>query len=264
MTKPSDAIYVGTVMHRRLRPKPHGFRYSVFSLLVDVDHLPGLGRKLRLFSHNRFNLYAVHESDLGNGGALKPHLEGMAAQALGANRTRRFLMQCYPRVLGYVFNPLTVYYGLDAQDRTTVVIYEVTNTFGERHSYAIPVDPADKGCIRQSCEKVLHVSPFNAVRGRYAFRTRLPGQRANVAILLKDEDGPLLAAQFSGERVPLSDAWLARLAVTHGFMTAKVWLGIHYEALKLWSKRLRFFKKPAPPTAAVTVPVAHKNRRIAA
>ena len=264
MSTVRDAIYVGTVMHRRLRPKPHAFRYSVFTLLVDVDRLPALGRRLRLFSHNRFNVYCVHESDLGDGGPLKPYLQETARQALGSSRTEKFLMQCYPRVFGYVFNPLTVYYGLDADDRPTVMIYEVTNTFGERHSYAIPVEDGGNGCIRQSCEKVLHVSPFNEVRGRYAFKTRLPDRTSNIAILLKDGDGPMLAAQFSGSRLPLTDASLARLAVTHGFMTAKVWLGIHFEALRLWKKRLRFFRKPPPPDSTVTVPAAHGGPRIAA
>ncbi|WP_419906310.1 DUF1365 domain-containing protein [Hoeflea sp.] len=263
MTKTSDAVYVGTVMHRRLRPRPHGFRYSVFSMLVDIDHLSDLNRRLRLFSHNRFNVYSIHERDHGDGGPLKRHLQETALRALGSDAAERFLMLCYPRILGYVFNPLTVYFGLDRDDRTIVVIYEVTNTFGERHTYAIPVD-GDGESIRQNCEKVLHVSPFNEVRGRYAFKTRLPRETANVAILLKDDGGPLLAAQFSGIRKPLNDAVLVRLAVTHGLMTAKVWLGIHFEALKLWRKRLRFFKKPAPPVSAVTVPGQHRRRRFAA
>ncbi|MCY6382224.1 DUF1365 domain-containing protein [Hoeflea prorocentri] len=261
----TEAIYAGTVMHRRLRPKPHAFKYSVFSILIDIDRLEQLGKRLRLFSHNRFNLYSVHDRDHGNGDGLKPHLTHVACEALGTDAAQRFLMLCYPRVLGYVFNPLTVYYGIDEQGRTVVMIYEVSNTFGERHTYAIPVDNADDHVMRQSCEKVFHVSPFNEVRGRYAFKTRMPGKRANVAILLHDEDGPLLAAQFSGERRPLSDRTLVKMFIRHGAMTLKVWAGIHYEALKLWGKGLPLFKKPSPPETPVTVPPRrHNHKRLAA
>lgn len=260
----TEAIYAGTVMHWRMRPKAHAFRYSVFSLLIDIERLELAGKRLRLFSHNRFNIFSVHDRDHGDGKVLKRHLRDVARQALGSDAATRFLMLCYPRVLGYVFNPLTVYYGLDAKGRTIVMIYEVSNTFGERHTYAIPVEDTDEGVVRQSCEKVLHVSPFNEVRGRYAFKTRRPDKKATVAILYSDEDGPLLAAQFSGRRRPLSDRTLAGLFLRHGAMTLKVWIGIHYEAARLWSKRLRFFKKPLPPEEPVTVPRRHSQRRLAA
>ncbi|MEX3007187.1 DUF1365 domain-containing protein [Hoeflea sp. TYP-13] len=252
MKKITEGVYVGAVMHRRLRPKTHKLKYSVFSMLVDIDHLPDLGRRLRLFSHNRFNLYSIHERDLGSGTGLRSHLAQIAHQALGSNRATRFLMLCYPRILGYVFNPLTVYYGLDENDKAVIVIYEVSNTFGQRHTYALAANGAEHGIIRQRCGKVFHVSPFNGVSGSYSFRTRLPARSASVAILLHDDAGPVLAAHFAGEHRPLTDQTLTALLFAHGFMTAKVWLGIHYEALKLWGKRLKFHKKPPAPVASVT------------
>ncbi len=161
-------------------------------------------------------------------------------------------MLCYPRILGYVFNPLTVYYGVDAGGRTVVTIYEVSNTFGERHTYALSANEGNDGVIRQDRDKAFHVSPFNTVSGSYAFRTRLPADSASVAIMLKDDAGPLLSAQFSGRYRPLSDRTLAGLFVTHGFMTAKIRLAIRYEALKLWGKRLRTFRKPPAPASGLT------------
>lgn len=252
MTTKGEGIYVGKVMHRRLRPKVHRLDYAVFSILVDVDRLPELGRELRLFSHNRFNLFSIFEQDHGAGGNLKTHLKKIARQALGSDRAKRFLMLCYPRILGYVFNPLTVYYGIDVGGRAVVTIYEVSNTFGERHTYALSANEDCNGIIRQECDKALHVSPFNTVSGSYSFRTRLPADHASVAIVLKDDAGPLLSAQFSGCLRPLSDRFLAGLFVTHGFMTAKVWLAIRYEALKLWGKGLRITSKPPAPASGIT------------
>jgi DUF1365 family protein len=248
----SDGLYVGKVMHRRLRPKAHRLEYRVFSMLADVDRLPQTARKLRLFSHNRFNLFSICDRDHGNGGDLKAHLCAIAEQALGHRGAERFMMLCYPRVLGYVFNPLTVYYGLDGNDRTVVTIYEVSNTFGERHSYALPALADEGGVIRQECDKVLHVSPFNPISGDYVFRTRLPGDAATVGILLRDSQGPLLSAHFSGTRRSLCDRSLAALFCAHGLMTVKVWIAIRYEALKLWAKRLPVYHKPPAPECPLT------------
>lgn len=255
-----EGLYVGKVMHRRLRPAPHRLEYRVFSMLVDVDRLPETGRRLRLFSHNRFNLFSIHDRDHGTGKNLKAHLKDVARLALGHQRVQRFLMLCYPRVLGYVFNPLTVYYGLDASGRTIVTIYEVSNTFGERHTYALKADAGEDGLIRQDCQKVFHVSPFNRVSGSYAFRTRLPETTANVGILLSDEHGPLIAAHFSGTHRPMRDRTFAGLFLAHGPMTLKVWAAIRYEAIKLWAKRVPFYSKPpAPETLVTTGPEDHRD-----
>ncbi|MEM9105358.1 MAG: DUF1365 domain-containing protein [Pseudomonadota bacterium] len=247
-----QGVYVGKVMHRRLRPAPHRLEYRVFSMLVDVESLPAISQKLRLFSHNRFNLFSIHDRDHGDGDNLQAHLTSVARQAIGPRRIDRFLMLCYPRVLGYVFNPLTVYYGLDANGETVVTIYEVNNTFGERHTYALKAEAGKDGLIRQDCQKVFHVSPFNRVTGSYAFRTRLPDTTANVGILLNDEAGPLIAAHFSGTHQPLRDRTLAAMFCAHGPMTLKVWAAIRYEAVKLLAKRVPFYKKPPAPNSLVT------------
>lgn len=246
-------IYAGSVMHRRFRPKMHHFKYSVFALLADVDTLPELGRRLRFFSHNRFNLFSLHDKDFGSGGDLRPHLDEMAYSAVGHGIVKRFVVLCYPRVLGYVFNPLTVFYGLDAEDRVAVTIYEVSNTFGERHSYVMATEPDNGGVIRHVCEKVFHVSPFNRVSGRYAFRTALPGETAAIGIRLDDEDGPLLAAHFAGVRQPMTDRHLLKQFAVNMFLTHKVWLTIRWEALRLWMRGLPIHRKPVPPATQASV-----------
>ncbi len=253
MSDRHEGLYAGSVMHRRIRPKMHHFKYNVFALLADVDTLPDLGRRLRLFSHNRFNLFSMHDADFGDGGDLRSHLDGIAEATVGRGAVDRFLILCYPRVLGYVFNPLTVYYGLDAGGECVVTIYEVSNTFGERHSYAMATEADRGGVIRHGCDKVFHVSPFNRINGRYAFRTALPGETAAIGIRLEDDDGPLMAAHFAGQRRPLTDRQLLGRFAATALMTQKVWLAIRWQALRLWLRRLPVHRKPAPPRSPVSV-----------
>lgn len=253
MTITDEGLYTGAVMHRRFRPKLHHFKYSVFALMADVDSLTTLGHRLRLFSHNRFNLFSMHDKDFGDGGNLRCHLDQIAKTAVGKGTVNRFLILCYPRMLGYAFNPLTVYYGLDANEKVAVTIYEVSNTFGERHSYAMATDPDTGDVLRHSCDKAFHVSPFNRVSGRYAFRTALPGETAAIGIRLDDDDGPLLAAHFAGTYRPLTDRQLLKQFAVNTFMTRKVWLTIRWEAMRLWMRGLPIYKKPVPPKSSVSV-----------
>jgi len=248
-----EGIYVGAVMHRRLRPHVHHFRYAVFNVFADVDRLAELATRVRFLSHNRFNLFSLYDRDFGDGGDLRAHLDGIAAASVGSGVVQRFMMLCYPRVLGYVFNPLTVYYGLDRDGQTALCVYEVSNTFGERHTYAIAADPDARGVMRHSCDKAFYVSPFNHVKGRYAFRTMLPGRSAAIGIRLDDNGGPLLAAHFAGIYQPLTDRTLLQQFTVKAFLTHKVWLGIRWEALRLWLRGLPIHRKPAPPEAPVSV-----------
>lgn len=253
MNTVQEGLYAGSVMHRRLRPRHHRFRYRVFTLFADLDSLDKIDRRLWFFSHNRFNLFSLHDRDLGNGDDLRAHLDAVAEETAGPDVVQRFLVLCYPRVLGYAFNPLTVYFGVDRNDRTAVVIYEVSNTFGERHTYATARGLQEQDAMRHACDKVFHVSPFNRINGRYLFRTRRPDRSAAVGILLSDDDGALLAAHFSGTYEKLSDANLIKQFVRLPLMTHKVWLGIRWEALRLWVKGLAIFHKPEPPVAPVCV-----------
>jgi hypothetical protein len=241
------AIYRGEVVHRRLRPVLHGLSYRVFALLVDCEALPTLGNKLRLFSYNRFNLFSIHDRDHGDGTTLLPYLRNVAEQAGLANEICRFSMLCYPRLLGYVFNPITVYFGIDKTDRTRLVIYEVNNTFGERKTYVLPADPDHNNHIWQRCPKQFFVSPFNNVSGHYDFHISPIQDELTVGVGLKDNDTPVLRAHFRGKRHPLSDAGLLSALMATGPLTLKVLAGIHVQALKLWFKGLRIQAKPPPP-----------------
>ncbi len=257
-------LYTGEVMHKRLLPFRHRFRYRVFSLLLDLDELPRLDRELRLFSHNRFNLFSFHDRDHGgrDGRPLRPWIAARLAEAgiesdiatdIAGGRGRIELL-CFPRVLGYVFNPLTIWFCRDSSDRLRAVLYEVRNTFGDKHGYLLPVAEAHRPeqPLRQACAKGFHVSPFLPMDGGYRFRLHEPGERLSVLIREDLPEGEVLVATQTGRRAPLDDRRLARAFVAFPLLTLKVIAAIHWQALRLWLKGARFHRRPAPPAAEVT------------
>ena len=250
-----SALYVGTVTHQRWKPKRHSLRYRVFSLLVDLDELPRLTRRLRLFSRNRFNLFSLMDRDFGagDGGALKPWVAAQLAAAGLESSDIEVSLLCYPRILGYAFNPLSVFFCRRARDGALIaILYEVHNTFGERHCYLIPTG-GDEKLVRQECEKSFYVSPFIAMQATYRFDILPPGERLAVAIHQSDSDGRLLDASFVAKRAPLSDAKLLSLLATHPLMALKVIGGIHWEALRLWLKGVKLVDRPKAPAHLVTI-----------
>jgi DUF1365 family protein len=247
----NSCLYGGEVVHRRLSPVAHELRYRVFNLFADIDELPQLANRLKLFSYNRFNLFSIDDRKHGSGDGTSIHecVWSLVRTADSDRRVTRVFMFCYPRVLGYVFNPLTVYYGFDSTDHLCLMIYEVNNTFGERHSYVIPVDESGY----QSCDKKLYVSPFNKVEGHYDFKIQTPDDELKLGITLTTEHGPCLKAWFSGSRLPLTDANLLKSFLSLPLLPLKIIGGIHWEALKLLSKGMRFAERPPPLDAAVSI-----------
>ncbi|MCP8883298.1 DUF1365 domain-containing protein [Devosia sp. XJ19-1] len=233
----NSAIYVGQVVHQRHRPKKHALRYRVFSLLLDLDELPRLDQ-LKWFGHNRQALFSFRDSDHGDGLPLRYWVaRQLAAEGLPAPGRIRLL--CYPRILGYVFNPLTVWFCDDVEGVPLATIYEVHNTFGERHTYVLPAAAPE-----QAADKAFHVSPFIDMDCRYEFRLTQPDDRVRIAINETENGEPLLYAAFTGQRRPFTDAALFRLFLTHPLMTVKVTGAIHWEALKLWLKGVRYVPHP--------------------
>ncbi len=218
-----SCLYFGTVLHQRVRPTRHRLSYGVFSLYLDLDELERLASSLRLFSRDRFNLFSFYSGDHGGGTAepLRRWVEETLAQAgldLAGGAIR---LLCYPRVFGYVFNPLSVFYCFDRADTLKALIYEVNNTFGERHTYLIPVEHAEAGAVRQACDKQFYVSPFMPVAGRYDFKVEPPGETLGLVINYGDDAGLLLHASFRGRRMPLDDRGLLRAAIRYPLMTFK-------------------------------------------
>ena len=251
-----SCLYFGRVMHKRLRPFRHRLDYRVFSLYLDLDELPALSRRLRFFSHNRWNLFGFLDRDHGarDGTALRPWLDERLAEAGVDLEGGAVRLLCFPRLLGYVFNPLTIWFCYHRSGRLAAVLYEVRNTFGEKHGYLIPVDPARApgDPILQSCEKGFYVSPFIGMAATYHFRLSEPDERLAVLIRQWTPDGELLIASQTGRRRPLDDATLVRAFFAYPLMTVKVIASIHWQALKLWRKGARPVPRPPAPDHAVT------------
>lgn len=222
--------------------------------LLDLDELPDLDRSLRLFSHNRAGLLSFHDKDhLSGQGALRVEVEGHLARAgidLSGGAIR---LLCMPRVLGFVFNPISVYFCHRPDGAPAAMLYEVNNTFGQRHAYLIPVAAGDEGAIVQSCAKALHVSPFMDMDMRYRFETAPPSETATLSIDGHDGEGPLIATSFLGRRRSLTDAEILRAFAAHPLLGLAVLAAIHWEAVKLLLKGIRLRGGAAQPPDPVSL-----------
>lgn len=257
MSGGGSAIYVGQVAHSRLRPRRHALRYRIFMLLLDLDELPALSAKLSWFSLGRFNLTSFHPRDHGDGSGtpLRLQIERQLDAAGLPIQGGPIRLLCLPQVLGYVFNPLSVYFCHTPDGRLRAVLYEVNSTFGERHSYLIAAEPDTLGVVRQSAAKRLHVSPFLEMELDYAFRVTLPGEQLHLAIQAIDADGPILNTSFVAERRPLTDRALLSAWLGHPLLTLKVIAAIHWEAIRLLARGLRLRAGPPAPAAPVSLGV---------
>jgi len=249
----ASSLYLGKVVHQRHQPKAHRLEYRVFSFYLDLDELDELDRGSRLFGHNRWRIFSLLDRDHGTGDGrnLKAHVREHLHEAGITSADGPVHLLCYPRVMGYVFNPLSVFYCHDRQQRLKAVVYEVNNTHGERHSYVIPVTE-ERAAIRHSCDKVFFVSPFLPMDCRYRFHINRPGRKLHLFIHETHQGQPILDAWFTGQREALSDRTLLLMALRIPFLTLKVLAGIHWEALKLWKKGLPFFRHPTTPKYAAS------------
>lgn len=245
----SDGLYLGRVMHHRIAPIRDRFAYRVFSLVVDIDRLAALDRRLRLFAHNHRNLVSFYDRDHGarDGSPLRPWVMAQLAGAGLDFACGRILLFCFPRLWGYVFNPISVYFCYDHHGQLGAMVCEVKNTFGGQHPYVLPVDRAAAGePSRHSAAKAFYVSPFIEMAARYQFRVTPPGERVAIMISQWGDEGSRLVATLRGTRRPLTDRALGRAALMDPLMTLKVTAGIHFEAFVLWLKGAQLQARPDP------------------
>ena len=246
LSETSSSVYKGVVLHHRFRPKKHRFIYRVFSFCLDLGELSQLDKKLRFFSVNRFNLFSFYEKDHGRGDKkLKEHITSILDQHGYNSASSKITLLCYPRILGYVFNPLSVYFCYNKTGTLRVILYEVSNTFGKRHIYLLPVEKDRSETIRHYSKKELYVSPFMPMETNYSFRISPPEEKVSICIQQtsgskesSEKKQKILNALFTGEKENLSDTILLRLFVFHPLMTIKVITAIHWEAARLWIKGL--------------------------
>mgnify|MGYP005729132789 FL=1 len=240
----NSCIYDGSVIHKRFKPKVHFFKYKVFSLLIDLSELNELNNKLKFFSLNRFNLISFFEIDHGdrdgsslfNWVKLNLNINNISTENI------KIKLLCYPRILGYVFNPLSIFFIYDKNENLISILYEVKNTFGEQHTYVFKVEGENK-LIQNNCPKRFHVSPFIEMNCNYFFRILNPEENLSVKIDQYDQGGKILFASQDGKRLDLTTKNLITSYLKHPLMTFKIISAIHFEAFKLWIKGIKFVKK---------------------
>jgi DUF1365 family protein len=246
-----SALYTGHVAH--MRPGKHRLRYRVFMLALDLDELDALDSALHRFSLNKAGLLSHFDRDHGQriDAPLRPQLEAKLHEAGIAWDGGRIVLLAMPRLLNYVFNPLSVYFCYRRDGAIAALVHEVKNTFGEQHFYVLPPSVAPNGAVAQACDKNFFVSPFLEQDLRYEFNITPPGERAVVAMTVKRGKDIALTASFAGERRELTDANILRAVAGNPLMTLMVIVGIHWEASKMWLKGVRYLgrgKRRGPQT----------------
>ena len=240
----SSCIYNGSVIHKRFKPKEHFFKYSVFSLFIDLAELKEIEKKINFFSYNKFNLISFFDIDHGprDGSSLEDWVKQNLKIIGILKKSVKIRLLCYPRIFGYVFNPLSIFFIYDENDHLISILYEVKNTFGEQHTYVFKTEKG-RNLIENTCNKKFHVSPFIEMKCEYFFKILIPESKLSVIINQNDDTGKLLYASQDGIKKKLNNKNLIISYITHPLMTFKIIGAIHYEALKLWLKGIKFVKK---------------------
>ena len=244
MSSFNSCIYSGFVTHRRFKPKRHLFNYKTFSLLIDLSEIENLEKKIKFFSYNKFNILSFYNVDHGprDGSSLIDWVKKNLRDAQINIGLGSIKLLCYPRFFGYVFNPLSIFYCYDENLRLKAILYEVKNTFNEQHTYVFPASTSSN-LILHKCNKKFYVSPFMEMKTFYNFRLLNPGKILNVFIKQSDNRGTLLTACQVGKRIEITNKNLLYQFLRHPLMSFKVIAAIHFEALRLWLKGVKFVKK---------------------
>ena len=235
----NSCIYNGYVSHTRFKPVKHSLKYNTFSLFIDLDEIENLSKNNFIFSFNKFNIFSFFNKDHGD-------RDGLCLKNWVLNNLKKFNINkdinnikllCYPRVFGYVFNPLSIFYCYENKN-LRAVMYEVKNTFNEQHTYIFKVKSNNE--ISLKCKKKFYVSPFMDMETQYEFKLLNPDENLSVLIKQSDKDGIVLTAVQKGVKKEFNMKQLLVNFVLYPLMTLKIIGAIHYEALRLWKKGAKY------------------------
>ena len=238
----NSCIYNGTVKHQRFRPIEHSLNYRTFSMLLDLNEIENLAKNISIFSLNKFNLFSFYNCDHGarDGSSLNDWVQKNIKKFNISNNITKITLLCYPRVFGYVFNPLSVFYCYENND-LRAIFYEVKNTFNEQHTYIFKIK--DNGKIEQKCKKKFYVSPFMDMETYYNFKLLNPKEKLSIFIKQTNGEETVLTATQTGDKKEFSFKQLLINFFKYPLMTIKIISSIHYEAFFLWKKGAVYKKR---------------------
>jgi len=237
-----SCIYNGEVNHTRFKPVKHFLNYKTFSLFIDLDEIEQLDKSISIFSHNKFNIFSFYNKDHGDrdGNCLKKWVISNLKKYKIEGNISKIKILCYPRIFGYVFNPLSIFYCYE-NDKLKSIFYEVKNTFNEQHTYIFKIKDGEE--IKQKCKKKFYVSPFMDMETFYNFKLIDPNQRLSVMIKQTDAEGTVLTATQTGYKKEFNFKQLLINFFRYPLMTLKIISSIHFEALLLWKKGAIYRKR---------------------
>ena len=238
----NSCIYNGEVNHTRFKPVKHFLNYKTFSLFIDLDEIEQLDKSISIFSHNKFNIFSFYNKDHGDrdGNCLKKWVISNLKKYKIEGNISKIKILCYPRIFGYVFNPLSIFYCYE-NDKLKSIFYEVKNTFNEQHTYIFKIKDGEE--IKQKCKKKFYVSPFMDMETFYNFKLIDPNQRLLVMIKQTDAEGTVLTATQTGDKKEFNFKQLLINFFRYPLMTLKIISSIHFEALLLWKKGAIYRKR---------------------
>ena len=238
----NSCIYNGEVNHTRFKPVKHFLNYKTFSLFIDLDEIEQLDKSISIFSHNKFNIFSFYNKDHGDrdGNCLKKWVISNLKKYKIEGNISKIKILCYPRIFGYVFNPLSIFYCYE-NDKLKSIFYEVKNTFNEQHTYIFKIKDGEE--IKQKCKKKFYVSPFMDMETFYNFKLIDPNQRLSVMIKQTDAEGTVLTATQTGDKKEFNFKQLLINFFRYPLMTLKIISSIHFEALLLWKKGAIYRKR---------------------
>lgn len=243
-----SCLYECSVMHHRLVPRKNRFDYKLFFFCLDLDRIDDVASKVSGFSRNKWNLYSFRDKDHFDGETNRSVKESLIAylseHGVVFPQSGRALLITLPRVLGYIFNPVSFYFCFEADGTPFAAVTEVGNTFGEIKPYLLSGPPKD-GVFRLRVPKHFYVSPFSALDLEFDFKLRVPGEELEVHINDMEGDQVVLLSTLVGKRAPLTTASLAWFTLKYPLITVKVIVSIHWQAFLLWTRRLPFHSKVA-------------------
>lgn len=248
----TSALFHGSVMHQRFFPKQHRFVYKLTSWMINIDELEMLNEQLTGFGYNRPGLFSFYDKDYGPGDGTKPrHFIDQTLQMHGLDPASKVELLCQVRALGYLFNPLVVWFCYDEEGELYATLYEVRNTFKQRHHYLVS---AQQSSSRQwhSADKCFYVSPFMPMDCQYEFRFKVPSERLALKIKQTTQGKPIMNAVWTGKKELLTQKSLVKQVIRNPISSVKIITAIHWEALRLWMKGLKLVTRPTPPTQPVT------------